>query len=126
MGFPQPGMNTLGENRTNAIYSCQAFLVSFRQTVIHTLSPDARRLSWVLDPDYDHDLEWVAGSWQLTPLGDGRRTLVEYDLDLDVGRLVPLFVQTRLLQRSLPDVVRSARREVERRGGVSCDLRDGR
>jgi hypothetical protein len=95
------------------------FLVDVRYTVINTLDPVTGRMGFVLDESATHDIGGTRGSWQLTPLADGRETLLSYRAWVDTGRHLPAFVQQYLLRRSLPDLIAGVRDEVERRARTS-------
>jgi hypothetical protein len=62
-----------------------------------------------------HDIAGAQGSWRLTPIADGRHTLLTYRARIDTGRHIPVFIEQALLQRSLPNVIAGIRDEVERR-----------
>ena len=94
------------------------FLVDIRFTVINTLDPERGVLSWVLDDSAEHDIANTTGSWRLTPLADGRSTLLTYQAAVDSGRAVPGFVERYLTKRSLPNLLGTLRAEVERRAHV--------
>jgi len=91
------------------------FLVDVRYTVINTLDPEHGTVSWALDESVDHDIAGTSGAWQLTPVADGRHTLLTYRAWIDTGRRLPGFVERFLLQRSLPNVIGGLRDEIERR-----------
>jgi ribosome-associated toxin RatA of RatAB toxin-antitoxin module len=89
--------------------------VDVQSAPIYVLHPRQGRITWRLDPDREQDLERVEGAWQIVPLESGDACLVEYRVFVDAGRGVPRFVEQMLTQRSLPDVLRNLRREVEAR-----------
>lgn len=94
------------------------FLVDVRFTIINTLDPASGTLSWVLDDSVLHDIAGTTGSWQLSPVEDGRHTLLVYQAWNDTGRYIPEFIEQSLLYRSLPKVISGVRDEVERRFGA--------
>ena len=102
-------------NRAWIAQRLRFFLVDVRFTVINTLDPVAGTIRWLLDESVEHDIGGTTGSWQLTPVADGRQTLLRYHAWIDTGRAVPAFIERFLLQRSLPNVIGSIRDEVERR-----------
>jgi hypothetical protein len=93
----------------------RVFLVDVRYTVINTLDPASGTIRFVLDESLDHDIGGTRGSWQLTPLADGRQTLLTYRAWVDTGRHIPAFIEHFLLKRSLPNLIVGLRDEVGRR-----------
>ena len=91
------------------------FLVDVRYTVINTLDPASGTIRFVLDESLDHDIGGTRGSWQLTPIADGRHTLLAYRAWIDTGRHIPAFIEQFLSQRSLPNMIGGLRDEVGRR-----------
>jgi ribosome-associated toxin RatA of RatAB toxin-antitoxin module len=89
--------------------------INVRYHIIDTLEPDRGVISWVLDKSRDNDIKDSFGSWQLVPLPPGPQTLVRYRAHIDTGQPVPGFIETFLVKRSLPTLVRNLRDEVERR-----------
>ena len=79
------------------------------------LEPERGLLRFGLDPEVPHDIAGTQGAWRLAPLEDGSVTLLRYEVWVDPGRAVPGFVERALTRRSLPKVVGSVCREVERR-----------
>lgn len=87
--------------------------VDVQTAPIYELYPRQGRITWRLDPTREQELERVEGAWQITPLGSRDGCLVEYQALVDAGRGIPRFVEEMLTRRSLPDVLRNLRREVE-------------
>ena len=88
--------------------------------IINTLHPDTGAISFEMDESAPHDIAASKGFWQLAPSGDDQQqTLVAYHAWVDAGRYVPDFVQSFLLERSLPHVIDGLREEVQRRFGAS-------
>lgn len=107
------------ESRVRLRNQLRFFGLDFSHSVVYTLAPAQGRIGWETDPRADNDIERIEGSWQLTPLAGGERCLVEYAVRVDLGRLIPGFVEERLVRVSLPDVIRNLRDEVERRARTS-------
>lgn len=55
------------------------------------------------------------GTWDLSPLDGGSRTLANYSIDLQVGMFVPGNILRSLVERSLPETVVRFKEEAERR-----------
>jgi ribosome-associated toxin RatA of RatAB toxin-antitoxin module len=91
----------------------QILWVDVQSAPIYVLQPRLGRITWRLDPTRAQDLERVEGAWQVVPLEGRDVCLVEYRVLVSVGRGVPRFVEEMLTRRSLPDVLRNLRREVD-------------
>ncbi len=91
------------------------FLVDVYFRVINTIEPERGSIAFVLDKSVANDIAGTEGSWQLTPLANGRETLLHYRTWVDTGRSLPQFVETFLLQRSLPHLISEVRGEVDAR-----------
>jgi uncharacterized protein YndB with AHSA1/START domain len=91
--------------------------VNVRFHVIDTLNPELGTVSWVMDENAAHDIRDTKGFWQLAPLAQGQHTLVTYRAWLDTGKPVPGFIETFMLNRSLPQMISGIRAEVDRRFG---------
>lgn len=90
-------------------------VVDIRFRVINTLEPNLGTMSWELDKSVEHDIADTKGAWQLTPVADGRQTLLSYWADVDTGQPVPDFIERYLMRSSLPNLLGRMRDEVERR-----------
>jgi ribosome-associated toxin RatA of RatAB toxin-antitoxin module len=69
-----------------------------------------------------HRIEWCLvsgifrsnnGSWQLTPLGDGSRTHVEYKVDIQVGMFLPGSLVRSLVGKTLPSMLQKFKARAE-------------
>jgi coenzyme Q-binding protein COQ10 len=86
-----------------------------RHTTVYELDPADGRLSWHLDLDEPHDIASSEGSWQLVAVDDGRATVVRYQSRIGAGRAVPEFLEHRLRERSLTQMLSALRDAVQRR-----------
>lgn len=89
--------------------------VLFRRYVYrlqYALEPQSHSLRWELAPGFEHDLERVSGFWELHAL-DEERTLGRFGSSVDVGPLVPAFLQDLISREKLPDVMERTRRWVD-------------
>ena len=89
--------------------------VKIDYNVVGTLDAPRGVFSWVLDKSQENDIAESVGAWQLFPLDDGQRTLLQYRAHLDTGKPVPGFVESFLTRRSLPEIVERLRAEVQHR-----------
>jgi uncharacterized protein YndB with AHSA1/START domain len=89
--------------------------VNIDYNIIGTLDTPHGVFNWVLDKSKDNDVAESVGSWQLYPLDDGQRTLLQYRSHLDTGRAIPGFIESFLTRRSLPEIVENVRNEVQHR-----------
>ena len=72
-------------------------------------------MSWHLDLDEPHDIASSEGSWQLVAVDGGRATVVRYQSHISAGRAVPAFLERRLRERSLVQMLAALRDAVLRR-----------
>jgi uncharacterized protein YndB with AHSA1/START domain len=94
------------------------FLVNIAVRMVNTLEPERGTMGFEMDESAPHDIGGSRGSWQLRSLEEARKTVVVYRAWIDTGRRVPAFVQSFLLERSLPQILTNLRAEVERRAGA--------
>ncbi len=62
-----------------------------------------------LDKTRPHKIADSRCTWDLEPLSDGTRTLVNYSVYVDSGRFVPKFIERLLSKRQLPNVLKNVR-----------------
>lgn len=79
-------------------------------------SPELKVMSWKTDKTRENGLKDTYGFWALRPWQDGKKTLLEYDLFVDTGRMIPEFAQNFLLKRDLPDILDNIRKYMESNG----------
>lgn len=84
-----------------------------RYGTVRTTAPRAGRIEARLDPEQSNDLETNRTTWQLAPLDDGARTLVEVRARLRTGWTLPGFLEGMLLDRTLPAQMRAFRDAIE-------------
>ena len=102
----------------NKLWVAQSYSVMWypmRHTTVYELDPDDGTLRWHLDPDQPHDIASSEGSWQLVAVEDGRATVVRYQSHISAGRAVPAFLERRLRERSLVQMLSGLRDAVLRR-----------
>ena len=76
--------------------------------VRHRWDARERTITWSLDPAFDNDLRRMEGSWKIYPL-EVERSIGEYTSRVDLGRLVPDFVEQMLSRRELPEALHAQR-----------------
>ena len=81
----------------------------------YRLDPDARRIEWYLDEDFENDLDMVNGFWELYAPDDGH-TLGRSGTSIDVGAAVPGFLQDWITRKNLPKTMERVRRWVDSGG----------
>ncbi len=86
-------------NVTEFLLKIMFFNIRYR--VDHTFDNKDYRLSWHLDPGYDNGLKELEGYYNLYAI-DGTHTLARYGSKVDVGSLVPEFVEDYLTRKDLP------------------------
>ncbi len=85
-----------------------------RYTLIMTLDPVHGLMTSVLDRSSPHDIQESRGSWDIFPYGAASALLVSRSR-VETRMPVPSIIESQLLKNSLPEIMRSLRREVERR-----------
>ena len=78
---------------------------------------DEYEFDWSLDPGFDNDLSSMDGFWRLHPFDeDATRTLGRFGSRVDVGPLVPGFVQERLSRKTVLQYVQNCRAWIDSGG----------
>jgi len=86
------------------------FLIKrIRYTIRIVHNQPAGAIDWSL---VKGDLTRNDGSWRLTPVDEGRRTLAVYELAVVTGFRVPASIESFLTKRSLPGVIRALRKRI--------------
>jgi hypothetical protein len=67
-----------------------------------------------LDRSSPHDIQESRGSWDILPYGAASALLVSRSR-VETRMPVPSIIESHLVKNSLPEIMRSLRREVERR-----------
>lgn len=88
---------------------------SYVYRLVYRLSPEQRRIEWVLDESFDNDLARVSGYWELFEMADGR-TLGRSGTSVDVGPAIPAFLQVWLTRNHLPKTMKGVKRWVDSGG----------
>jgi ribosome-associated toxin RatA of RatAB toxin-antitoxin module len=102
----------------NKLWVAQSYSVMWypmHHPTVYELDPDDGVLRWHLDLDQPHDIASSEGSWQLVAVEDGRATVVRYQSHISAGRAVPAFLERRLRERSLVQMMSALRDAVLRR-----------
>lgn len=116
--FPNVKQTLVRRAEGNRVWISQHLKVAFvnvRYGAIWTLDPLNGLGSFRLDEQVPHDIAAIEGFWQVLPIDGGTRTLVTYSSKIETGKLVPAFIESALLKRSLPNAVLGLRDEVDRR-----------
>ncbi len=75
------------------------------------------RLEWKLDPDFDNDLGNFEGFWELFPFaGDTSRTLARFGSNVNVGPMVPRFVQRGMSRKTVMTYLENCRKWINSGG----------
>lgn len=56
----------------------------------------------------------IRGSWKLTPVEDGQKTILTYTLKLDPGPLVPKSMLLKAVKSDLPSMMRNAKAAIDK------------
>lgn len=89
-----------------------AVLAKVRYTMRRTFEPAARRVRWV---ELGGDLERVRGSWEVTPLAQGRRSRVIYRSFVVVSTWMPEAVYRELALRKVEEMIERLRTAATRK-----------
>lgn len=84
-----------------------AVLATVQYTMRRTFEPDAGRVRWV---ELGGDLERVRGSWEVTPLAEGRQSRVTYRSFVVVSTWIPETVYRELALRKIHEMIDRIRR----------------
>ena len=76
---------------------------------------EKRHIRWQLDSGFDNDVDRIEGFWELYELDEGR-TLARFGTVVDVGPVLPGFVQGWITQRNLPKSIEHCRKWVDSDG----------
>lgn len=99
------------EQRIRILFSEMVYRLRYRE------DPASGRMEWRLDPDFDNDLRRMRGFWELYAFeGSPDRTLGRFGSDVDVGRMVPGFLQRGLSRKAVLDYLRNCRRWIDSDG----------
>lgn len=107
--FPPPPDGWREIHRLRIAFKDIAYLVRYRA------QPQELRYGWKLDPEFDNSIRSFEGFWQFAPYPDGG-TLGQTGSRVDVGPLLPGFVQRALTRQKLPKVLERTRRWVDSGG----------
>ncbi len=102
-------------NKVDVEFMVKVLWVKMRYRVIHTYYPDRYYFNWTLDPNYDNDLKFLYGEWQLYPLKDGR-TLARYMTRVHVSSMIPKFVEKKMAEKSVPENMKAFQRWINSNG----------
>jgi hypothetical protein len=80
----------------------------FAYRLQYSLEPSTHRIRWELAPDFESDLDRVSGFWELYRM-DERRTLGRFGTSIDVGPMVPAFLQDAITREKVPDTMERTR-----------------
>ncbi len=100
-------------NVTQFMLKIMFFNVRYR--VDHFFDNKTYRLTWHLDPGYKNDLKELYGYYQLYKVDD-THTLARYGSKVDVGLLVPEFIENILTRKDLPTALGNVKKWIDSGG----------
>jgi hypothetical protein len=100
-------------NITDFMLKIMFFNIRYR--VDHKFENDRYRLTWHLDPNYKNDLKELYGYYQLYKVDD-THTLARYGSKVDIGLLVPAFIEDTLTRKDLPTALGNVKKWVDSDG----------
>ncbi len=101
------------DNITEFLLKITVFNIRYR--VYHKFQNDIYRAQWHLDPGYNNDLKELYGYWQFYRLDDNR-TLARYGSKVDVGVMIPGFIEDYLTRKDLPKALDAVKKWVDSDG----------
>jgi ribosome-associated toxin RatA of RatAB toxin-antitoxin module len=108
-------VETAGVGRVSLRQRTRLFGMTFEYTTRRQLDPE-HGLMWVsLDRTRPHDVQDLAGLWQVIPVEGGRRTLLSSQSYVEASSFVPAFVERSLIERSVPRSLEAFAEEVASR-----------
>lgn len=100
-------------NITQFMLKIMFFNVRYR--VDHKFENNKYRLTWHLDPNYKNDIKELYGYYQLYKI-DGTHTLARYGSRVDVGLLIPTFIEEALTRKDLPTALGNVKKWIDSDG----------
>jgi hypothetical protein len=88
---------------------------NIRYRVDHKFENGTYKLSWHLDPNYKNDLKELYGYYQLYKVDD-THTLARYGSRVDIGLLVPAFIEDALTRKDLPTALGNVKKWIDSGG----------
>ncbi len=105
-------------NITQFLLKIAFFNVRYR--VDHKFQNDTYRLTWNLDPNYKNDLKELYGYYHLYKI-DNTHTLARYGSKVDVGAIIPAFIEDYLTRKDLPKALNAVKKWVDSDGKYRRD-----
>ncbi len=103
------------DDKIDVEFMVKVLFVKMRYRVIHTFYPSKYYFNWTLDPNYDNDLKFLYGEWQLYPLKNGK-TLARYMTRVHVSSMVPKFIEERMAKESIPKNMKAFQKWINSNG----------
>lgn len=102
----------IDEQRIRIMFTTFVYRVRYRD-----LADSEGRVEWQLDPEYQNDLSRFEGFWEFFPYAsDPNRTLARFGSKVDVGPIVPQFIQTRMGRKTVVRYVQNCRQWINSNG----------
>jgi len=83
--------------------------------LLRSWDPAAHRIEWRIDPAYDNDIRHLEGYWEFYPL-PGEGTLGYTGSNVNIGPILPGFIQRSMSRRKVPQAMDRVRRWVDSGG----------
>lgn len=101
----------IDEQRLRIMFTDFVYRLHYRE------DPETGRLEWKLDPDFDNDLARFEGFWDLMAYeSEPNRTLARFGSNVDVGSMVPSFLQKGLSRNSVIRYLKNCRLWIDSNG----------
>ena len=97
-----------GEYRRIDEHRIKIMFTTITYRLVYQQDPSTGRIEWSLDPDFENGLSRLDGFWEIWELGKDR-TLGRFGSLVDVGPLVPAFVQERLARKTALQAIKNCR-----------------
>ena len=105
-----------GDNNGNITeFMLKIMFFNIRYRVDHSFDNADYKLSWHLDPNYKNDLKELYGYYRLYKVDD-THTLARYGSRVDIGLLVPGFIEDALTRKDLPTALGNVKKWIDSGG----------
>ena len=105
-----------GNNNGNITeFMLKIMFFNIRYRVDHTFDNADYKLTWHLDPNYKNDLKELYGYYHLYKVDD-THTLARYGSKVDIGLLVPGFIEDALTRKDLPTALGNVKKWIDSGG----------
>jgi ribosome-associated toxin RatA of RatAB toxin-antitoxin module len=88
---------------------------SMLPTFNYTLRLDKKQPSTITFKRLNGSFKDINGSWQLTPIDNGQKTILTYTLSIDPGFFAPKFLLVQAIKNDLPTMMKNVKAVVDKK-----------